>query len=87
MLDWVDGCATIQSDLHRLEKWAESYHMKFSKDKCKVLHLFLGRNNTRHLGDKWLGSSLVEEDLDGLVDIKLTMRQDGKEGQQHPGLL
>jgi len=36
---------------------------------------------------KWLGSSLVEEDLGGLVDIKLTMSQRGKEGEQNPGLL
>jgi len=45
--DTLDRCAAIQSDLHRLEKWAESYCMKFSKDKCKVL---LGRNNTWCLG-------------------------------------
>lgn len=60
--------------------------MKLSKDKSKVLYLlFLGRNNTRHLRAKWLGSSLVEEGLCGRVDIKLAMSQRGD--QQHPGLL
>ena len=29
----------IQNDLDRLEHWAENNRMKFSMDKCKVLHL------------------------------------------------
>lgn len=86
--DPPDGCAATQSDLQRLEKRAYSYRMKFGKDKCKILPLlFLGRNNIRYLGAKWLGSSLVEEDLGGLVDIQLTMSQRGSQGQQHPGLI
>ena len=78
-----DGCAALQRDLGRLEKWA---------NKCKVL--CLGRNNPRHqdrLGADWLESSSAEKVLGVLVDAKLNMSQQcapwGKEGHRSPGLL
>ncbi|GAB0210128.1 mitochondrial enolase superfamily member 1 [Grus japonensis] len=37
--DTLEGRATLQEDLDRLEEWANKNLMKFNKDKCKVLHL------------------------------------------------
>jgi len=56
--DTRQGCAAIQRDLDRLEKWADRDFMQFNTGKCKVLHV--GRNNRRHecvLGATQLASS------------------------------
>ncbi|CAM5081660.1 unnamed protein product [Natator depressus] len=56
----------IHNDLDKLEKWSEVIWMKFSKDKCKVLHL--GRNNQLHaykMGKDCLGRSTAESDHSG----------------------
>jgi len=51
----VEGCAAIQRDLNKLERWVAKSLMKFDKGKCKVLHL--ERNNPMHqyiLGTTWM---------------------------------
>ncbi|KAJ7415311.1 rna-directed dna polymerase from mobile element jockey-like [Pitangus sulphuratus] len=71
-----EGCASLQRDLNRLERWTEKNLMKFNKDKCRVLQL--GRNDPKHqyrLGDDLLQNSSVEKDLGVLVDNKLSMSQ------------
>ncbi|PKU34762.1 rna-directed dna polymerase from mobile element jockey-like [Limosa lapponica baueri] len=62
LVDVLDGCATIQRDLDKLENKAERNLINFSTDKGKVLHL--GSNNPRHqcmLGVHWLESAFAEE--------------------------
>ncbi|GAB0177901.1 hypothetical protein GRJ2_000255400 [Grus japonensis] len=50
--------------------------MKFTKDKCRILHL--GKNNPKHqhrLEADLLGSSTAEKDLGVLVNNKVSMGQ------------
>jgi len=60
-----------------MEKQADRNLVKFSKEKCKVLHL--GRNNPRYqymLGSDQLESSFAEKALGVLLDDELIMNQE-----------
>lgn len=68
----------IQNDLDKLENWSEINKVKFSKEKCKVLHL--ERKNQLHnykMGNHWLGGSTAEKDLGGYsgsqIEYELTV--------------
>uniref|UniRef100_A0A803T9Z4 Alpha-1,4 glucan phosphorylase n=1 Tax=Anolis carolinensis TaxID=28377 RepID=A0A803T9Z4_ANOCA len=67
----------IQTDLDRLERWAETNTMKFNRDKCKILHFGRKNGNQRYrMGDDaWLDSSVCEKDLGVLVGRKMNMSQ------------
>ncbi|PKU47575.1 rna-directed dna polymerase from mobile element jockey-like [Limosa lapponica baueri] len=77
--DMPKSHAAIQSDLNRLEKWANRNLMKFNRRKYKVPHL--GRNNPSHqhtLKATHLENSFAEKDLGVLLDHKPAMCPYGK---------
>ena len=70
----LKGRNRLQSDLDRLQGWADENRMGFNTDKCKVMHL--GRKNQHHtyrLGNSLLVSAEAEKDLGVIIDAKMNM--------------
>jgi len=55
VVNTLEGRGALQMDLDRLGRWTHGNLMKFSKAKCKVLHL--GQGNPKHDID-WVMSGL-----------------------------
>jgi len=74
--DTPGGCAAIQRDLDRLEKWDNKNLMKFKKEKYEVLHM-VGTDlmHQYRLEADSLESSFSEKGLDVLVDKKWNISQ------------
>ena len=65
----------LQSDLDKLDGWADKWGMKFNSSKCSILNF--GNNNCHFgydLGGDWLVSKDKEKDLGVFIDNKLKFR-------------
>lgn len=73
--DTADFCDVTHRNLNKLEKLTNRNFVRFSKEKCQVLHL--GRNSflCQYRGSTSWKAELQKSFLRVLVDAKLTIRQ------------
>lgn len=89
--DSLEAGEALQRGLDRLVYWAMICGLKFSKSKCRVLHL--GWSNIRYkykLGQEGLESSRARRDLRvlaGSSSVRVSsVCPDSQEGKLHPGV-
>ena len=69
----LESTKVIQKDLEIIQKWPETWQIKFNIAKCKVLHV--GNKNIRQdyfMGGIKLECAQVEKDLGVMVDENLS---------------
>jgi len=75
-VDPLESREGFQSDLYRLDLWAEANGTWFNKAECWVLHF--GHSNPLQCyrpGAEWLDNCEEERDLGVLVSVQLNMSQ------------
>lgn len=83
-----ESCAALQKDFDRLEGYAEKNCLKFSKGKCRVLHL--EKNNPKCTSIGW-GSTCWKTALWRRMLVLwwttgCSWPREGQEGQRYPGM-
>lgn len=72
----LEGRATIQSDLNKLEELANRNFTKLNRDKCKASCIWEGKKSLYSItAADWTGSSSAEKALEMLADSKLNISQ------------
>ena len=69
----VAAAKVIQNDLDSIQNWADTWQMKFNREKCKVLHA--GNKNVHykyHMGDTEIEEGIYEKDLGVYVDSEMS---------------
>lgn len=67
-VDFLEGREALQGDLNKLLSWAITTQMKFSENKCQILHVeWCSFGYMYGLGHERLENSLVGGDLGVLV--------------------
>lgn len=83
--DKPEGCAAIQEDLGILESWTGRNMMRFSKSKCRILHVE-GNKHQYRLGADLLWRKTWLSRWTSRVDHETAMCFCGQEGQGCSGV-
>ncbi|XP_069769124.1 keratin, type I cytoskeletal 18-like [Narcine bancroftii] len=68
--DGLDGCQRLQSDIDRMQSWAETWQMEFNPGKCKVVHVRMSNLKIEsNVNGKMLSS------VDGLRDLEVCVHR------------
>ncbi|MGH0123268.1 UNVERIFIED_CONTAM: hypothetical protein FKN15_021008, partial [Acipenser sinensis] len=69
----AEAAKVIQNDLDSIQKWADTWQMKFNREKCKVLHAGIKNVHYKyHMGDTEIEEGNYEKDLGVYVDSEMS---------------